>query len=75
MILVEKMPKLKILCLLPTAFFGKHTRFHGVHIYTFKEATLITERPLFLHTDGEIPRKTMEATWRLLPEKLSMILG
>lgn len=39
LILVEKMPKLKILCLLPTAFFGKHTRFHGVHIYTFKEAT------------------------------------
>ena len=75
LILVEKMPKLKILCLLPTAFFGKHTRFHGVHIYTFKEATLITERPLFLHTDGEIPGKTMEATWRLLPEKLSMILG
>lgn len=74
LILVEKMPKLKILCLLPTAFFGKHTRFHGVHIYTFKEATLITERPLFLHTDGEIPGKTMEATWRLLPEKLSMIL-
>lgn len=74
LILVEKMPTLKVLCLLPTAFFGKHVGFHGVHIHTFREVKLITERPLFLHTDGEIPGKAMEVAWRLLPERLSMIL-
>ena len=74
LILVEKMPKLKVFLLLPTAFFGKHTRFRGIHIHTFREARLVTEQPLFLHTDGEIPGKTSEVVWRLLPEALTMIL-
>lgn len=49
----EGLPKLKILCLLPTAFFGKHTRFSGIHIYRCKRAEFESEIWLPFHTDGE----------------------
>ena len=31
-ITVAELPRLKVLCLLPTAFKGWHTRFHGIHL-------------------------------------------
>lgn len=50
---IEKMPKLKVLMLLPTAFRGKHVKYRGVHIYRCKKAQLKTPRPLPVHADGE----------------------
>ena len=52
-IVAEGLPKLKILCLLPTAFFGKHTKFSGIHIYRCRKAVLESAVPLPFHTDGE----------------------
>lgn len=75
LILVEKISKPKILLLFPTAYFGRHTRFHGIHILPFQEARLIVKTPLCLHTDGEIPGKGTEIVWSLLPEKLRFIVG
>lgn len=74
LILVEKINKLKIVFMLPTAFFGRHTRIHGVHIHTFRKAVLTSDQPLFLHTDGEVPGKSDSITWSLLSEKLPFIL-
>ena len=52
--LVEKLPKLMILCVLPTAFFGKHVIFKKmVHIERCKKAVLTMEEAVPIHTDGE----------------------
>lgn len=75
MVLLSKIPKLKILCILPTAFFGKHTRFKGIHMYRFKKAVLEIKEPLYLHTDGEVPGKVSQLTWQILPEKVPFILN
>lgn len=50
---ISDMPILKILALLPTAFFGYHRFFKGVHNYTCKTLDIHTELPLAVHTDGE----------------------
>lgn len=50
---IAGLPKWKILLLLPTAYFGWHTHFHGVYTYTCKEVEIESERALPVHTDGE----------------------
>ncbi|MEF9942019.1 MAG: diacylglycerol kinase family lipid kinase [Lachnospiraceae bacterium] len=52
-IVISDMPKLKMLLLLPTAFWGKHVLFKGVHTYRCTTATVQTTHALPVHTDGE----------------------
>lgn len=52
-IVIEGLPKLKLLVCLPTAYFGKHTRFKGVHIFRCKNIKLHSPVPLAVHKDGE----------------------
>ena len=52
-ILAEGIGKLKLLFCLPTAFFGKHTRIRGIHIYRCKKIHIHSEQPLPIHIDGE----------------------
>ncbi len=52
-IVVEGLPKLKLLVCLPTAFFGKHTIFKGVHTFRCKRIKLHSTTPLSVHMDGE----------------------
>lgn len=73
--LVEKMPKLRILFLLPTAFRGEHVKFDGVHIYRCKKAVIRTNRPLAVHTDGEKAGFQRLITLELESQKLSFILS
>ncbi len=74
-ILVHDMPVLKILCLLPTAFVGKHTRFSGITLLRCRSLTVEAQRPLPLHMDGEpgFPRRSVSI--RILDEKLRVIVG
>ena len=53
-IVVSALSRLKVLFLLPTAFFGKHVNFKGVDVYRCKEAEIELEQPLPVHTDGEV---------------------
>lgn len=55
-----KMPKLLILLILPTAFFGKHYMFPGITSYKAKNIHIKASSPLWIHTDGEILRKDDE---------------
>ena len=50
---VHNLPRWKVLLLLPTAFFAKHTRFKGVEVFdcSHLEFTLSSEK--VTHTDGE----------------------
>ena len=73
--LIEKMSKLRILRLLPTAFKGDHVNFDGVHIYRCKKAVIRTTTPLAVHTDGEKAGFQRLISWELEPEKLSFIIS
>lgn len=52
-IVVEGLNKPTVLACLPTAFFGKHTHFKGIHIYQARRVSVRSKRPLPIHTDGE----------------------
>ena len=74
-LVVHDIPVLKILCLLPTAFAGKHVGFKGVTILRCSGAEVQTSRPLPLHMDGEpgFPRDGVSVG--ILEEKLRVIVG
>ena len=55
---VGDLPKSLILFALPTAFWGKHYRFRGVTPYRTSSLTIETTLPLWVHTDGEVTRKS-----------------
>lgn len=57
-----KLPKLIILMVLPTAFFGKHYLFPGIEPYKAQKVHLKSSAPVWIHTDGEILRKDNELT-------------
>jgi diacylglycerol kinase family enzyme len=66
--------RLKILLLLPLAFFGKHVGFRGIDIIRCKKAEILSPEKLCLHTDGEIPGFYRHVTFSLKEEKLPVIL-
>lgn len=55
---VSNVSKLKVLCVLPTAYKGKHFRFKGVDAFHSEAYTLKVSSPMWLHVDGEIPAFT-----------------
>lgn len=59
---VGDLPKWLILFALPTAFRGKHYRFQGVDAYKTASLTLETSVPMWVHTDGEVTRKSSRIT-------------
>ena len=52
-IVVDGLSKLKVLFCLPTAFWGKHTQFTGIHIFRCKKVEVFSTVPLAVHKDGE----------------------
>ena len=51
---VGNLPKLLILFALPTAFFGKHLLVPGIDHYRAARIRITTDKPLWVHTDGEV---------------------
>ncbi len=51
--IAHTLSKLQVLCLLPTAFPGKHLAFKGIELYPYKHMRIILEEPFCVHTDGE----------------------
>lgn len=74
-IVAEGLSKLKILCLLPTAFSGKHTRFSGIHVYRCKKAVMESEIPLPFHTDGEPISLQRRISTSLESQKIRFIIS
>ncbi len=54
--------KALLLFALPTAFSGKHYRFRGITPYQAKKVIIETSAPLWVHTDGEVTRKSSRIT-------------
>ena len=47
-----------VLLALPTAFFGKHYFVKGINAHTATRMSITTSSPLWVHTDGEVTRKS-----------------
>lgn len=71
---ISGLTKFKILCLLPTAFVGKHVLFRGVHILKAKEVHVKTDQALPIHTDGEPAFLRKEIRVSLLEKKMKVIM-
>jgi diacylglycerol kinase (ATP) len=56
--LVSKMNKLKLLCWVPTIFFGQHLRLKEVEYFRAREIRIETERQLDLYADGDYAGQT-----------------
>lgn len=72
---IGNISKFKILLLLPTAFFGKHTKYKNVDIIKCKEITIRASQSLPVHTDGESFGVQNEITVKCLNEKITVIAG
>lgn len=55
---VGDLSKIFVLFALPTAFKGSHYRFKGITPYKAEKLTIETSRPLWVHTDGEVTRRS-----------------
>ena len=74
LIVVDNMPKAKVLAVLPTALFGKHTNFKGVHIYRCRRAVIQSENKACVHMDGEHFGFCKKVSFDLAKEKLKFIV-
>lgn len=71
---VGDIPKFLILTALPTALYGKHYLFPGVTPYRARHILIEADRPLWVHTDGEVKRKETTITVSCQKDAFSMIL-
>lgn len=74
LIIASGIPRLRVLTLLPLAMKGQHVGKRGVHLIRCKKASIHAERPLCIHTDGEIPGFYADVDFSLKKEKLAVIL-
>ena len=72
--LVDNMPKMKILRVIPTAFKGKHVKYKEVHMHRCRMIHICAEQPMYLHADGEVPGKVKELTMTCMKQALTLYL-
>lgn len=70
---VANVPKLVILFALPTAFKGKHYFVKGIRPYRAKKIRIETSAPLWVHTDGEVNRRTRAFSVVCEPKSIQII--
>jgi len=70
---VPRMNKLKLLCWLPTIFFGGHLRLSGVEYFRSRTVSIRAARALQVYADGECICRTPVAI-RLIPKALRVIV-
>lgn len=58
----------------PYAYTGSHVKFEGVTMKRAKEVEIITDQPLWVHTDGEIIGMSSHITFCMSKEKMRMLV-
>lgn len=71
---VGDLSKALILVALPTAFFGKHYMFRGITAYRAQKIEIRTSAPLWVHTDGEVARRSDRLTVTCQKQTLQMYI-
>jgi YegS/Rv2252/BmrU family lipid kinase len=72
-VMVEDVPKLKFLRLLPTVFKGEHVRQRSVHVSRAREVAVAADRPFTMYADGD-PIAELPATIGVLPGAVKVIV-
>lgn len=73
MCVVGDIPKLKVLLALPSAFKGKHYRYKGISACRAASLTIECSAPLWVHTDGEVERRSRKITVSCQREAIRII--
>lgn len=74
--LIDEMPVLKILSLMPKVMQGKHEDFPEVKMTRAREISVKAEQPFFVHADGEIVGKNVnEVSIQVVERALTVIVG
>ena len=58
---------------LPMSFFGHYYWIRGIGHHVVHKVTIKTEKPLWVHTDGEVSVKSDHITIECLQQKLLMM--
>lgn len=59
--IVKKINRLKVLRVLPLAIFGKHLSNKAIKYCKSKEMFITSDKPIYIHADGEIRTKEMKS--------------
>jgi len=77
--MIEDVSRLMMFRILPEVMRGTHGRFKQVKMGTFKKLTLNSDRPLYIHTDGEIfsgpGTNIRKVSFEILPNALKVVRG
>lgn len=60
--------------MLPLAYKGKHLSVKGIHYHKAKEIEMLSDTPLWAHTDGEVLGQTKHVMMRVTGERLRLML-
>jgi YegS/Rv2252/BmrU family lipid kinase len=72
-VIIEHVPKLRFLRLLPTVFKGEHINQPNVHVLRAKEVEVSASRPFTLYADGD-PIAELPVTVRVLPSAVRVLV-
>ena len=72
--LVHDISRLTHLKLMPAVIKGNHIKHKNIEQITAKTIEIETDRPMTIHTDGEIAGKSDHVTFSCFPEKVRMIM-
>jgi len=77
--MIEDVSRLMMFRILPEVMKGTHGRFKQVKMGTFKKLTLTSDRPLYIHTDGEVfsgpGTNIRKVSFEILPNALKVVRG
>lgn len=70
---VGDISKALVVMALPSAMKGKHYRFQGITPHQAEKIVIEASTPLWIHTDGEVTRKSKKITVSCNQQCLNMI--
>lgn len=74
MCIVHDISRLKHIRLMPSVIKAKHINHKGVEQITCRTCEIILERPLMVHTDGELAGRHSHIRYSCLPDQIRMML-
>ena len=76
---VKKVSRAMMFRLVPEFMKGTHLRFKQTHLGSFKKMSLVSDRPLYIHADGEIftsfGSDVRRLSFEVLPGALKVVRG
>ncbi len=67
------MPVGRMFVALPLSFIGNYYWIKGIGHHVVSKVTIKTDKPMWVHTDGEVSVKSDNITWECLRQKLRMM--